>query len=79
MQIEAGDQKRIGTASGSAFRAFGHMVTLEFLEYSLESMVYFAEDVGFNRNVLGRNGWLNRCRIAIVDHDRLLYVSPYTR
>lgn len=52
-------------------------VTLEFLEWSFESVVFFAEDTGFRRNVLGRNGWLNRCRIAIVDHDQMLYVSQY--
>jgi hypothetical protein len=77
LTIENGEPKFMGTASGGRFRVFGHKVTLEVLGYSVETTVYFAEDHGFQRNVLGRNGWINRYRIAIVDHDQLLYVSPY--
>jgi len=69
----------MAAANGGKFRVFGHEVILEVMGYSLETTVYFAEDQGFQRNVLGRNGWLNRYRIAIVDHDQLLYVSPYDK
>ena len=77
LRIDEGQRLWMGTAGGGGFRTFGHALTLEFLEWSFESVVFFAEDTGFRRNVLGRNGWLNRCRIAIVDHDQMLYVSRY--
>jgi len=75
--IESGEAKQFGTASGGSFRAFGHQMTMEVLGCSFDGIVYFAEDVGFSRNVLGRNGWLNKCRVAIVDHDQLLYLGEY--
>jgi hypothetical protein len=75
LTIEDGHQQLLAVATGGRFRTFGHAVTLEFLGCSIDSVVFFAEDPGFRRNVLGRNGWLNQCRIAIVDHDQLLYVS----
>ncbi len=39
--------------------------------------VFFAQDQNFNRNFLGRAGWLDRLRIAIVDYDRMVFLSPY--
>ncbi len=40
-------------------------------------MVFFFADTGIVKNVLGRQGWLNRLRIGIVDYDRLVYVAGY--
>ena len=40
-------------------------------------MVFFAEDENFRRNVLGRNGWLDRVVIGINDYDGKLYLSRY--
>jgi hypothetical protein len=41
------------------------------------AIVFFASDSAFNRNFLGRSGWLDRVRIAIIDYDRILFLSPY--
>jgi len=41
------------------------------------AIVCFAQDSGFNRNFLGRSGWLDRLRIAIIDYDRMLLLSAY--
>ena len=79
LDVEAGEPKSIGTAIGQGFLTFGHIVTVEVLSYTFESTIYFAQDKEFRRNVLGRNGWLNKCRIAIVDHDELLYLSEYNQ
>jgi hypothetical protein len=41
------------------------------------AVVFFAQDPTFNRNFLGRSGWLDRLRVGIVDYDRMLFVGPY--
>jgi len=64
------------TAAGR-FRAYGHEVTLEILGLEINAFVYFFEDASITKNVLGRNGWLNRIRLGIVDHDSLIYLSSY--
>jgi hypothetical protein len=47
------------------------------LDIEFPAVVFFAEDPEFTRNFVGRTGWLNRLRIAIVDYDRLLFLSAY--
>lgn len=74
--IETGLRERIGTASGS-FWAFAHLVTLVVEDYTFDSAVYFAQDESFNRNVLGRHGWLDRMIIGVNDYDGKLYLSHY--
>lgn len=76
LDIETGQETLINTPTGT-FTAYGHDVVLQFLDYELSTTVYFAADYAFNRNVLGREGWLNRLRVGIVDHDGLLYLSHY--
>ena len=60
-----------------SFVAYGHEVTLHTLGIEFSAVVFFAADPAFTRNFLGRSGWLDRLRIGIIDHDRLLYVGPY--
>jgi hypothetical protein len=76
INIETGLRERIGTASGS-FWAFAHLITLIVEDYKFDSAVYFAEDENFNRNVLGRHGWLDRVIIGVNDYDGKLYLSRY--
>lgn len=76
LNIEGGARQKISTAAGS-FSAFGHWVTLTVEELTFDSMVFFAEDENFRRNVLGRNGWLDRVIIGINDYDGKLYLSRY--
>lgn len=78
LDIEAGFAQTILTATGS-FRAYGHEVTLDVVGLRFDSLVYFAESDAFPRNVLGRQGWLDRVRLALVHHDSHLYLSPYAR
>ena len=76
LNIEAGEKQNIGTAAGS-FLAYGHWVTLTVENFTFDSMVFFAENENFSRNVLGRNGWLDRVIIGINDYDGKLYLSRY--
>lgn len=74
--VETGYRLRIGTLAGT-LTAYGHTVTLTTLGLEFESLVYFAADYGLQRNLLGRSGWLQKVRLAIVDYEATLYLSPY--
>jgi len=76
VDVESGRLQRFRTVAGS-FAAFQHEITIQTLGIEFSAAVFFAQDSTFNRNFLGRSGWLDRLRIAIVDYDRLLFVSPY--
>jgi hypothetical protein len=74
--IESGMYQRISTATGG-FDAYGHWATLLALGCEYEAMIYFAKDHSFNRNILGRQGWLDRIRMGLVDYEGKLFVSDY--
>jgi hypothetical protein len=76
LDIESGIPLDIGTATGS-FRAFGHEVEMEVLGFKFESTVYFAESEYFDRNVLGRIGWLNKVKLGLIDEEGKLFLSSY--
>jgi Aspartyl protease len=76
VEVDSGRLQRFRTVAGS-FAAYQHEVTIQTLGIEFSAVVFFAQDSTFNRNFLGRSGWLDRLRIAIVDYDRLLFVSPY--
>jgi hypothetical protein len=76
IDVESGHPTRVGTLMGS-LPAYGHTVTLSTLGIEFESFVYFAADYRLPRNLLGREGWLQKVRLAIVDYDATLYLSPY--
>ena len=74
--VESGVRQSVGTAAGS-FDAYGHGLKMSCLGWEFEATVYFAAPAGFSRNVVGRSGWLQHFRIAIIDHDSLLHLSQY--
>lgn len=76
LEVESGRLQRFRTVAGS-FSAYEHEVTIQTLGIEFSATVFFAQESAFNRNVLGRSGWLDRLRIAIIDYDRALFVSPY--
>jgi len=39
--------------------------------------VYFAADEGFQINVVGRVGFLDRLHIGLVDYEQTLYFAAY--
>jgi hypothetical protein len=76
LNVESGNATRFKTVMGS-FDAYGHMLTLEMLGSSFDVTVYFAAHESFNRNVLGRRGWLDQVRLGIVEYEGKLYLSRY--
>jgi len=76
IDIESGLSRQMVTLTGS-FATFGHEVTLQTLGLTLHSFVYFYEDREMQRNILGRQGWLQLVRLAIIDYDEELYLSLY--
>jgi hypothetical protein len=78
IDVESGDGLRFQALGGSMFRGFRHEVTIVTPGLpAIQSYVYFSADRKIIRNVLGRHGWLDRIRLAIVHYDRELYLSPY--
>ena len=76
LHLEHGVRQRIRTATG-AFDTFGHLVSLSVLGMQFEALVYFAASSEITRSVLGRLGFLDRVRLALIDYDRNLYLSAY--
>jgi hypothetical protein len=76
IRLESGRFQRFVTATGS-FPTFEHEVEIKTLDIEFSAVVFFAEDRGFKKNVLGRRGWLDRVRLAIIDYDRVIHLSHY--
>ncbi|MGO9256734.1 MAG: hypothetical protein ACLQU1_10590 [Bryobacteraceae bacterium] len=76
LDVECGRLQRFRTVAGS-FAAYEHEVTVHTLGVEFSAVVFFAQDPAFTRNFLGRSGWLDRLRIAIVDYDGMLFLSAY--
>jgi len=74
--VEDGSLMIISTATGQ-FKAYGHWVTISAIGYEVESMVFFAADDTIKRNVLGRQGWIDRFRLCLIEHDGEIHISHY--
>ncbi len=74
LNIEDGELVRIGTATG-VLTTHRHFVTLSFLEYNYNAGICFAANETFNRNVLGRNWFLNQVLLGLNDYEGKLYLS----
>jgi hypothetical protein len=76
IDIESGIAIIIGTATGT-FKAFGHELRLSVLGIETVSTVYFAETEYFDRNVLGRIGWLDRVKLGLIEREGKLFLSEH--
>ena len=76
VEIEAGREQIFSTAAG-IFTAYGHELTLSVLDIETVSTVYFAKEESFTRNVLGRQGWLDRVKLGLIDYEGKLLLSAY--
>ncbi|MGE0887745.1 MAG: hypothetical protein AB7P14_29850 [Blastocatellales bacterium] len=74
--IEQGIPIRLGGLTGT-LEAYGHEVILQTGNIAFQSLVYFAKYPGLQRNLLGRRGWLRNLKLAVIDYDKLLYLSAY--
>lgn len=76
IDIESGEKVQISTATGRFF-AYRHEVTLRVFDFAFDVRVCFAADESFQRNVLGRRGFLDRVNLGLVDYEGKLYLSRY--
>lgn len=76
IEIESGEEIRISTATGY-FTAYGHELKMFVLGTETYSKVYFAKEDWFTRNVLGRQGFLDRVKLGLIDYEGKLLLSAY--
>ncbi len=76
LDVESGKLETLATVTGT-FVAYGHEITLDVLGLETTTTVYFAADENFRRNVLGRQGWLDRVRLGLIDYEGKLFLSDY--
>lgn len=76
IDIESGEPLTVGTI-GNTFQCFGHDLTIQFQGIEVFSKVYFFEDAAINKSVLGRQGWLDRVKLGLIDYEGKLLLSSY--
>jgi len=76
IEIENGTPEQFGTTT-SGFVAYGHEVTISVLSIETYATVYFAESPYFPRSVLGRQGFLDRVKLGLIDYEGKLLLSVY--
>ena len=76
LEVESGRLQRFRTVAGT-FAAYEHEVTIQTLGLEFSAVVFFAQAPEFTRNFVGRSGWLDRLRVAVIDYDRMLFLSAY--
>lgn len=75
IDVESGFREKFSTLGGGIF-AYGHEIELETLGLRFQSYVYFAENYQINRNLLGRQGWLQLVKLGLDDYRSELNLSP---
>jgi hypothetical protein len=63
---------------GGPVDAYGHEIAIQTLGITFQSWIYFYKFPGQERNLLGRRGWLRNLKLAVIDYDSLIYLSPYS-
>ncbi len=76
IDIESGERKTLSTLT-STFVVFGHEVVLRVLDFEFPLFAYFPMEGQIRRNLLGRQGWLMRVRLGLVDYDQVVFLSRY--
>ncbi len=56
---------------------YEHEVTLSVLGFDFDILACFAKDEWFQKNILGRYGFLMQVKIGLVDYEGKLYLSHY--
>src|SRR5215475_5290721 len=76
VDVESGIRRTVGTVTGN-FVVYLHEVNLYVVGCSFSALVGFAEDRAFQRNVLGRRGFLEQVIFGLVDYEGKLFLSSY--
>ena len=76
-RIEDGMKRMVSTVTGSFF-VYLHQVTLSVSGFEFDALVGFAADEAFQRNVLGRRGFMEQLILGMADYEGRLYLSLYS-
>ncbi|MFL6257194.1 MAG: aspartyl protease family protein [Pyrinomonadaceae bacterium] len=76
LDVADGLRQVIGTVTGS-FVAYLHEVDFTVAGLEFSAFIAFAEEETFQRNVLGRRGFLEQVTLGLVDYEGKLYLSRY--
>ena len=74
LDIEAGLPKQI-IAATSTFLTYEHAVTMSILDFDFDVLACFAADEGFQKNILGRHGFLMQIKLGLIDYEGKLYLE----
>ncbi len=74
LDVETGNRKEFRTAN-SSFTAFGHEVSIQFLDFEFMTTVYFVTDEEFRVSVLGRIGFLDHFQIGLIEYEQFLFID----
>ena len=75
--VESSYRETFSTLSGGVI-GYAHQVELETLGLRFQSYVYFAESHAVNRNLLGRQGWLQLITLGLNDYESTIYLKTNT-
>jgi hypothetical protein len=78
LEVENGEEIRISTATNYFF-AYKHELRMTIMNIETVSTVCFAKEESFTRNVLGRQGWLDRVKLGLIDYEGKLFLSEYNK
>jgi hypothetical protein len=78
LDVESGEEIRISTAT-NYFSAYKHELRLSVMNIETVSTVYFAKEESFTRNVLSRQGFLDRVKLGLIDYEGKLLLSEYNQ
>lgn len=76
LDVEQGTRLTFQTLNGSLV-GFGHEIAIQTLGLTFASTIFFAQEYGLPRNLLGRHGWLQNVRLGLIDYDQMLFLSDY--
>lgn len=74
IDVESGYRENFSTLGGGIV-GYAHQIELETLGLRFQSYVYFAENYAINRNLLGRQGWLQLIKLGLDDYRSEIYLS----
>jgi hypothetical protein len=77
LDVEFGIPQPMGSLTGT-LDTFGHEITIQTFDLAFQSIIYFAKYPGLPRNLLGRIGWLRYLRLAIIDYESKIFLSPHS-
>lgn len=74
IDLESGEEKYLFPI-GNRILTFGHVITLVTLDIAIESKVYFPLQENLNRNLLGRQGWLEFLNFGLSVQKQTVYLG----